>query len=111
MRPPSARAAPPRARLQARGVQSGARSSAPMADEARTGRTQVAAGDRLHLDGAERVAEVPAVEPRAAHRGAELEVRLERGDDLFERVEVMKMLVDQLSRGLLLRLAERSTPL
>ena len=49
------------------------------------------------------------MEPRAAHRGAELEVRLERGDDLFERVEVMKMLVDQLSRGLLLRLAEGSS--
>src|SRR6266704_1081659 len=106
MRPPSATAAPPQARLQARGVPSSARSSAPMADEARAGRAQVAAGDRLHLDCAERVAEVPAVEPRAAHRGAELEVRLERGDDLFERVEVLKMLVDQLSRGLLLRLAE-----
>src|SRR5436305_13014919 len=106
MRPPSAPAAPPRARLRARGVQSSARSSAPMADEARAGRAQVAAGDRLHLDRAERVAEVPAVEPRAAHRGAELEVRLQRGDDAVERVEELKVLVHQRTRALLLRLAQ-----
>src|SRR4051794_4516623 len=61
------------------GTREARRSVATAADEACTYGAQVAARDRLFLDGAERVAEVPAVEPGAAERRTELEVRLECG--------------------------------
>jgi enoyl-CoA hydratase/carnithine racemase len=47
------------------------------------------------------------VEPGAAQRRTELEVRLERREDLPERMEVLTMLLDELIGGLRLRLAER----
>src|SRR5436190_204118 len=53
-------------------------SAAAAADEACAGGAQVTAGDCLFLDCAQRVAEVPAVEPGAAQRRADVVERDDR---------------------------------
>jgi hypothetical protein len=67
---------------------------------------ELSGSDRLVFDGAQWLAELPAVEPGAAQRRAELEMRLERRDDLVERVQVLAVLIDELRGGPRLRLAD-----
>lgn len=62
------------------------RSAAASSGEACADGPQPAAGDRLFLHHPKRLAEVPAVEPGAAQRPAELEVRFECGENSLERV-------------------------
>ena len=64
-------------------------SAATVDDKARAGGAQLATSDRLSLDCAERVPELPAVEPGAAQRRAELEVRLECREDPLEGMQVL----------------------
>ena len=52
--------------------------------------------DRVFFVVAEGLVEVPAIKVGAVERRADMEVRLERGDDPLERVQMRAMLADEL---------------
>src|SRR6266542_2354720 len=66
--------------------------------------------DRVFFVVAEGLVEVPAVEVGAVERRADVEVRLERGDDPLERVQVRAVLPDEL-RGACVLCGSEGVPL
>ena len=79
-------------------------------DEPSADRWDLGTCDRVFFIVAERFAQIPAVEVGAVERRADVEVRLERGDDPLERVEVGAMLGDEALGGSVFCCAE-SPPL
>src|SRR5689334_8720140 len=72
--------------------------SAPDCHDPRSNGWQLSDRDQALLLVAERGAEIPPVEPRAAHGRAEIEPGGERRDDGIQRMQVRPVLINELLR-------------